>query len=276
MAQTTSFTIANDSGLAVRVRLNEVLAALVSQNAGDTPPPVTVPGLLWFDTSQTPAVLRRRNATDSGWDRVLTGDGNLAGLANTAAARSNLGVPATETVLLKAENLAGLADAAAARANLGLGPFFLPPGIIGWFARSTAPAGWLKANGAAISRTTYAALFAEIGITFGAGDGSTTFALPDLRGEFLRGWDDGRGIDAGRALGSGQLDQLQGHLHDLSNQVRTNGGGGTGSGNLRTNSDGSASITAGAPYAAEGANGTPRVGAETRPRNLALLACIKF
>ncbi|WP_197369874.1 phage tail protein, partial [Ralstonia pseudosolanacearum] len=64
-------------------------------------------------------------------------------------------------------------------------------GLIGYFARSTAPSGWLKANGAAVSRTTYAALYAEIGTTFGAGDGAATFNLPDLRGEFLRGWDDG-------------------------------------------------------------------------------------
>lgn len=66
-------------------------------------------------------------------------------------------------------------------------------GVIGFFAGSSAPSGYLKANGALVSRTTYATLFAAIGTTFGAGDGSTTFALPDLRGEFLRGWDDGRG-----------------------------------------------------------------------------------
>lgn len=77
-------------------------------------------------------------------------------------------------------------------------------GQVAFFARSTAPTGWLKANGAAISRTTYAALFAAIGATFGAGDGSTTFNLPDLRGQFPRGWDDGRGVDAGRAFGSAQ------------------------------------------------------------------------
>ncbi|ASL74679.1 phage tail protein [Ralstonia pseudosolanacearum] len=77
-------------------------------------------------------------------------------------------------------------------------------GLIGYFARSTAPNGWLKANGAAVSRTTYAALYAEIGTTFGAGDGAATFNLPDLRGEFLRGWDDGRGVDSGRGIGTWQ------------------------------------------------------------------------
>ncbi|MCK9131735.1 phage tail protein [Haemophilus influenzae] len=64
-------------------------------------------------------------------------------------------------------------------------------GEVAFFARTTPPSGWLKANGAAVSRTTYAALFAAIGTTFGAGDGSSTFNLPDLRGEFVRGLDDG-------------------------------------------------------------------------------------
>ena len=74
----------------------------------------------------------------------------------------------------------------------------VPAGTIIIVAKNTAPTGYLKANGALISRTTYATLFAAIGATFGVGDGSTTFALPDLRGEFIRGWDDGRGIDTSR------------------------------------------------------------------------------
>jgi len=91
--------------------------------------------------------------------------------------------------------------------NLGL------VGSVSAFALSTAPAGWLKANGAAVSRTTYADLFAAIGTTFGAGDGSTTFNLPDLRGEFLRGWDDARGVDSGRTFGSWQDSDNKSHGH---------------------------------------------------------------
>lgn len=83
-------------------------------------------------------------------------------------------------------------------------------GEVGFFARATPPSGWLKANGAAVSRTTYAALFAAIGTTFGAGDGRTTFNLPDLRGEFLRGLDDGRNIDPNRRLGSWQKGTIEG------------------------------------------------------------------
>ena len=65
-------------------------------------------------------------------------------------------------------------------------------------ARPLPPSGYLKCNGAAVSRTTYADLFAEIGTAFGAGDGSSTFNVPDFRGEFVRGWDDSRGVDSGR------------------------------------------------------------------------------
>ena len=66
-------------------------------------------------------------------------------------------------------------------------------GLMAFFAADAAPAGWLECNGSAVSRTTYAALFAAIGTEYGVGDGTTTFNLPDLRGEFMRGWDNGRG-----------------------------------------------------------------------------------
>jgi len=78
----------------------------------------------------------------------------------------------------------------------------VPPGAVLPFARATAPDGWFKCNGATASRTAYPELFAAIGTVFGAGDGSTTFGLPELRAEYVRGLDDSRGIDAGRTLGS--------------------------------------------------------------------------
>lgn len=131
-------------------------------------------------------------------------------------------------------------------------------GEVAFFARNSAPTGYLKANGAAISRTTYATLFTAIGTTFGVGDGSTTFNLPDLRGEFLRGWDDSRGIDAGRVFGSAQADEFKSHSHSTLVNVGQLGAGG-GSNYL--------GVTA-----ASGLAG----GAETRPRNVALLACIKY
>lgn len=80
----------------------------------------------------------------------------------------------------------------------------VPPGSISMFGAATAPAGWLKCNGQAVSRVTYAPLFAAIGTSWGGGDAVSTFNVPDLRGEFVRGFDDGRGIDAGRTVASFQ------------------------------------------------------------------------
>ncbi|WP_333593593.1 tail fiber protein [Anaerospora hongkongensis] len=154
-------------------------------------------------------------------------------------------------------------------------------GDVKYTLSSTPPPGWLKANGAAVSRTTYAALFAAMGTVFGAGDGSTTFNLPDLRGEFIRGWDDGRGIDASRALGSSQLDALQNITGNISAQVGGADMGGNGafgannSGNitkvgLNTGVSGS---TTGLKF---DSSLVVRTATETRPRNVALLACIKY
>ena len=97
MPQTSSFVIANDAGAAVRARINEVIGALQSTSAGASAPSATVAGMLWVDTSISPPVLRRRNATNTGWDALLDAAGNLAGLANTAVARSNLGLGTMST-----------------------------------------------------------------------------------------------------------------------------------------------------------------------------------
>ena len=92
MTQTSSFVITNDAGAAVRARLNEVITALQSTSAGARPPSATVAGMLWVDTSASPPVLRRRNATNTGWDVLLDAADNLAGLTNKTVARTNLGL----------------------------------------------------------------------------------------------------------------------------------------------------------------------------------------
>ena len=224
------------------------------------------------------------------------------------------------------------------------------PGAISWFARSSPPVGWVKANGAAVSRTAYSILFAAIGTSFGAGDGSTTFNLPDLRGEFVRGWDDARGIDVGRSFGSAQAAAVESHTHSFTgtalgthNHTASSGtesadhthtfsgaaNSGTGSANhdhtpaiggvFASNTGGTGWLTGAAGnviYAQNNTNaagaahvhyttisgtsdgrsavhthaitnvaisaGTPSGtvgnfgGAETRPRNVALLACVKY
>ena len=132
-----------------------------------------------------------------------------------------------------------------------------PTGAVSAFAMNSAPTGWLKANGSAVSRTTYANLFTAIGTLYGVGDGSTTFNLPDLRGEFIRGFDDARGVDSGRVMGSAQADAFKSHTHAaLVNAGQLGTGGGSN-------------------YLGQPGTGGATGDTETRPRNIALLYCIK-
>jgi len=89
-------------------------------------------------------------------------------------------------------------------------------GMVASFDMQTAPPGWLKRNGANVSRIAYAKLFAVLGTRYGAGDGSTTFNIGDSRAVFVRGLDDGRGLDPGRQLGSTQQGQNASHTHSAS------------------------------------------------------------
>lgn len=82
-----------------------------------------------------------------------------------------------------------------------------------WTYATTAPTGWVFFQGQTISRAGNPLLFAVLGTRFGVGDGSTTFTLPDERGQFFRGWDNGRGFDSGRALGDDQNDEIRAHSH---------------------------------------------------------------
>lgn len=192
-------------------------------------------------------------------------------------------------------------------ANLGLTGAVLP------FPTATPPAGWLKCNGQAVSRAAYSTLFAVIGTTFGPGNGSTTFNVPDLRGEFVRGLDDSRGVDTGRALGSSQAAQMLSHNHTGTTSSDTHShtfgattssaGGHTHTAPRAQNND----VGGGGPNftTANGSNGTTAAtnaagehthtvsggtssdthnhtfttstvgGAELRVRNVALLYCIK-
>ena len=185
--------------------------------------------------------------------------------ANDGVSKAN----AAQTSANQAKTAADTAQRTASDANNNANTRQLKSELVGeiaFFARPNPPSGWLKANGAAVSRTTYAALFAAIGTTFGAGDGRTTFNLPDLRGEFLRCLDDGRNIDGGRRLGSSQGDEIKTHTINVPNSQWE--------GNV-----------SGSWFFAERGNGnnnqpnntiTYTGGNETRPRNVALLACIKY
>ena len=143
--------------------------------------------------------------------------------------------------------------------------YTIPVSTIISIASPNIPTGWLKCNGEAISRTEYLELFESIGTIYGSGDGSTTFNLPDLRGEFIRGWDDGKGTDTGREMGSKQLDEFKSHKHEYLRNPHSSGEGvhayrGIGDPYLLNRPTGDTLNTG---------------GSETRPRNIALNYIIK-
>lgn len=95
----------------------------------------------------------------------------------------------------------------------------MPTGAIFAFPASTPPTGYLSCNGQAVSRTTYANLFTLLGTSYGAGDGSTTFNLPNYNGQFLRGWDNGQGVDLDAAS---RIDRGDGTSGDVVGTKQTN------------------------------------------------------
>ena len=136
------------------------------------------------------------------------------------------------------------------------------------FQVSTTPGG-TAVNTSGSQSGTHTAVMAP----WGDGDGSTTFTVPDLRGDFLRMWDDGAGRDTNRSFGgSEQLDAFQGHIH--SGQFWQGNTTGYPSGSF----SGPVTFTAliGDPAADSHGNGTPRTAAETRPRNFTLMAVIRY
>ncbi|WP_239482335.1 tail fiber protein [Neisseria elongata] len=231
---------------------------------------------VWAKITVSPAELEEAVRTAAGQAVLLTGAQTVRGAktfsdglkTTTAAATSN------DTSVATTEFVRRAVDSS------------VPSGAVMYFAMQAAPAGWLKADGSAVSRTQYPALFAAIGTTFGVGDGRTTFNLPDLRGEFVRGWDGGRAIDPGRAFGSAQGDAIR----NITGSIDT----GINSGHQlfdEATATGALAISqrrwkAWTSDTQDGRNNpsafdfdASRVvptAAENRPRNIALLACIKI
>ncbi len=182
----------------------------------------------------------------------------------------------------------------------------VPSGAVFCMAIDVIPSGYLECNGQTVSRTTYSALFAVIGVTYGSGNGSSTFEVPDLRGEFIRGSDRGKGTDSSRTTGTAQAAAFGQHLHavDLTtsnksltgalsvasstmaqnpgtasgiftktgNQSATPGGG-SGSGqasNLAIDASHDHTVTGNTDNQGSTSNSN-----ETRPRNIAMMYIIK-
>ena len=131
-----------------------------------------------------------------------------------------------------------IGDGQVTASKLGSDVVTVPSGIIMPFAGTTAPSSYLMCFGQAVSRTTYSALFAAIGTTYGSGDGSTTFNLPDLRGRVIAGQDDMGGTSANRLTSPINGDTLGAAGGSESHTLTTNempSHTHTGNVNLRTN-----------------------------------------
>jgi len=217
------FDIANQTASNARSDINNALKALASLSSGTSAPSTTYANQLWYDTTNNQ--IKKRNEANSGWVVLGTVDDTAGTFLPTAGG--------------------------------------LPAGAVQVFAMNSAPSGWLSCDGSAISRTTYSTLFSAISTTYGTGDGSTTFNLPDLRGEFIRGWDAGRGIDSGRTFGTAQSDAFEAHNHNVS-WTAAEGGSGAGSRVENYNAGYNNRVTE-----------TVGDANETRPRNIAMLYCIK-
>lgn len=268
----------------------------VATSPSSTAPSSPALGQLWLDTSQTPDELKVYDG--AAFVRV-----DPLGITDTAAAAKYLQITNAATTYLALTGgtltgnltLTGNPTTANMASNKGYvdaqiaaipaATDLTPAGTVIYSARSTAPTGYIKANGAAISRTTFSVLFAAIGTQFGVGDGSTTFNVPDLRGEFIRGWSDGHTVDSGRTLGSNQGDQNLSHNHTGSS-VTGNGahshtydksaaGSGTEGGNQSVHDFTSSTSVTGNGAHSHGLSISSDGGTEARPRNIALLACIK-
>ena len=189
--------------------------------------------------------------------------------------------------LAQKNNLSDIQDKSLARQNLGVvsadeSKFNdCPPGTVIMLASSSIPTLYrlLKCNGAAVSRTAYAALFATIGTYYGAGDGVNTFNLPDARAEFPRFADDGRGVDSGRVVGSKQSDAIRNITGEFvasdDNAITpsTLKGAFYDTGRRSGNDRGGDSVQ---PILGFNASRVVPTASENRPRNLALLACIRY
>lgn len=170
-----------------------------------------------------------RVSIDSNGSLVTTGTIELGHATDTTISRVSAGVIAVEGQTLATESYVTSSVSSA-----------IPTGSVMPFAGTTEPSGWLLCFGQEVSRTTYAALFAIISTTYGVGNGSTTFNLPDLRGRVIAGQDDMGGTSANRLTNqSGGLDgdvlgatggaethtltiaQMPAHTHTVANTVIT-------------------------------------------------------
>ena len=320
MSNASDYNLANQVGSSFRTELNNVLGDVQSLNSGSSDPTTTVAYKIWVDTSTN--LLKIRNSSNNGWlvlgsltDAAHTNNFGLATKASpdftgTVDSAGDIVMGGTGALKLPNGTTAQRPTAATGQIRFnstttefegyngsawgGLASG-VPTGTILAHAANTPPTGFLECNGSNISRSTYATLFSTISTTFGVGDGSSTFALPDLRGQFIRGWANTGSTDASRVFGSTQTDQNKNHTHTTDSTSLTGGirkisegfgAGGSATGVFTKTADGNNTITGSSSTSPVGGvdfDGTHTHtisssggGTEARPTNLALMYIIKF
>ena len=175
-------------------------------------------------------------------------------------------------------------DGSVSGAKIVSGFGLVASGIIMPFGGTSAPTGYLSCDGSAISRSTYSDLFSAIGTTWGTGNGSSTFNVPDLRAAFLRGTGShgtsnmANGNDfSAPSVGTFENDQFQSHFHAFN---RGESNARDASGTRVTHGNNGDAVTSGASVGlpttdTDNSHGTPRYGDETRPFNASVLYVIK-
>ena len=234
------YDIGNQNGQNFRTDVNNVLDAIQTTNSGSSEPATKVAYMLWADTTNN--LLKVRNGANNAWISLGSINTTNLGLAGLASPTFTGTVTAPELDLTGNTSLKLPVGTTAQRPTGATGDIRfnstlskvetytgsvwesvggVPAGSVTCFAHSSVPSGWLECNGANVSRSTYATLFAAIGTTWGTGDGSSTFGLPDCRGEWLRGWDNSRGVDSGRSIATTQSDQNKAHTHTTNSTSKT-------------------------------------------------------
>ena len=259
----------------------QILVAIADNNAA----------LLNVGANNTVLTADSSTGTGVAWKSTFTGNvtGNATGLSGTP----NITVgTVTATSLAKSGGTASqfLKADGSVDSNTYITQA-VPTGAVFHFAASTPPTGYLKANGDTVPNGSgtvqgvtadFSALYAILGSTYGAAG-----RLPDLRGEFLRGWDDSRGVDINTTFGRFQSFAMQNVTGSVTTSADGNAGyftgstgaftlPGTGITNRIVASGGAASTSYQRGFNFSLANGGAQTATETRPRNIALLACIKY
>ena len=264
VAMDVTFERYNDQGALEKITLpNRAKDAIKDTITGVGSPEGIVAasiGRLYLDTENRDLYYKSFGVDSYGWIKIdtnlnlvagtdyLAPNGSGSGLTNLNMSNAGSGVLAVGRGGTGSTGINGIvkgngssAYTAAVEGTDYMGPASMA-GLIAFYPVNKIPSGWLRCDGSAYSRTTYARLFSVIGTTYGVGNGSTTFNVPNLYNYFIRGW------DGSTAFNTVQQDQVGAHNHPLS--------GSTGTESAHTHTRGSMEVTGAIPTFVHGGPST--------------------